>query len=102
MKADVALLPVNGRDERRRNGKVPGNFTIPEAVALCKQAAVPVLLAHHWGMFDFNTVSEKALKAGAASALPEVNFIIPNQSTRYEFRQEATPAFTGSENENRK
>ena len=102
MKADVALLPVNGRDDRRRRGKVPGNFTIPEAVDLCKQAAVPVLIAHHWGMFDFNTVSEAALKVGAASALPEVNFIIPNPSTRCDFWQEAHATLAGSEKENKK
>ena len=62
---------------------------------------MPVLVAHHWGMFDFNTVSEEALKAGAASAFPEVNFIIPNPITRYEFRRAANPACALSKKENR-
>ena len=101
IKADVALLPVNGRNEYLRSRKILGNFTIPEAVGLCKKSAVPVLVAHHWGMFDFNTASAEALKAGADSALPEVNFIIPNPSTRYEFRQEARAILAGSEKENR-
>jgi L-ascorbate metabolism protein UlaG (beta-lactamase superfamily) len=102
LKVDVALLPVNGRDEYRRSRKVPGNFTIPEAVALCKQAGVPILFAHHWGMFDFNTVSEETLKAGAASACPELNFIIPNPFTRYEFRLEVHATLAKSKKEDTK
>ncbi|MCP4283497.1 MAG: MBL fold metallo-hydrolase, partial [Gammaproteobacteria bacterium] len=54
--ADVALLPVNGRDEFRRSRNVPGNFRLEEAVALCHQANIPIMLGHHFGMFDFNTV----------------------------------------------
>ncbi len=53
---DVALLPVNGRDEFRRSRNVPGNFTLDEAVALCHQVNIPIMLGHHFGMFDFNTV----------------------------------------------
>ena len=102
MKVDVALLPVNGRDEYRRSRKAPGNFTIPEAISLCKQAGAPILFAHHWGMFDFNTVSEEALMAGAASARPELNFIIPNPFTRYEFRLEGDATLSGSEKEDEK
>ena len=29
---DAALLPINGRDERRRSNGIPGNFTFREAV----------------------------------------------------------------------
>lgn len=53
---DVALLPVNGRDDRRRQSGVPGNFTFAEALELCDAAGVGALVPHHWGMFDFNTV----------------------------------------------
>ena len=82
---DLALLPVNGRDEYRRSRKVPGNFTIDEAIALCKEAGVPVLLAHHWGMFDFNTVPVEALQTAAASAGSEVKLVIPELNVCYEF-----------------
>ena len=82
---DVALLPVNGRDDYRLSRNVPGNFSITEAIALCQQAGVPVLLAHHWGMFDFNTVPEDGLKSAAALAGPTVNVIIPDTRVRYEF-----------------
>ena len=33
----IALLPVNGRDDDRKSGKIPGNFTVDEAVDLCQK-----------------------------------------------------------------
>jgi len=62
----VALLPVNGRDLERSGNGVPGNFTLDEAIALCRDAAIPVMLAHHYGMFDFNTVAPQAIDDRAA------------------------------------
>jgi len=52
---DAALLPINGRDERRRSNGIPGNFTFREAVELSGGAGIPSLICHHFGMFDFNT-----------------------------------------------
>jgi L-ascorbate metabolism protein UlaG (beta-lactamase superfamily) len=52
----LALLPVNGRDDERSGNGVPGNFTLDEAVALCKHAGVRAMIAHHHGLFDFNTL----------------------------------------------
>ena len=53
---DLALLPMNGRDDYRRSRNILGNFTLTEAVDLCKQANIPMMIGHHFGMFDFNTV----------------------------------------------
>lgn len=53
----IALLPVNGRDNYRLSNGVPGNFFPDEAVQLCIDAGIPHLVPHHWGLFDFNTVS---------------------------------------------
>jgi hypothetical protein len=50
-------LPINGRDEYRRSRNVPGNFTLVEAVELCQQTDIPIMIAHHFGMFEFNTVN---------------------------------------------
>lgn len=75
--ADVALLPVNGRDDYRRDNNVPGNFSFDEAVDLCEQAGVRTLVPHHWGMFDFNTVDPatfdlaRAAEAGVRVLVPE-------------------------------
>lgn len=60
---DVALLPVNGRDEARSGNGVPGNFTLDEALSLAKAAKVPAMIAHHYGLFDFNTTAPEAIDA---------------------------------------
>jgi len=59
---DLALLPVNGRDESRLFRGVPGNFHLSEAIALCRSAHISLMLGHHFGMFDFNTIDETAAR----------------------------------------
>ncbi|MCC8180629.1 MAG: MBL fold metallo-hydrolase [Planctomycetes bacterium] len=59
---DVALLPVNGRDEFRTSRGVAGNFTIHEAARLCFTTGIGFLVPHHFGMFDFNTVNEDEIQ----------------------------------------
>ncbi|MEI6166601.1 MAG: MBL fold metallo-hydrolase [bacterium] len=76
---DVALLPVNGRGKG-----VPGNFTFEEAVALCRAAQIPVLVAHHFGMFAFNTVDETELKRKMAGLAPGLRVIMPCVNERYD------------------
>ena len=53
---DVFLLPVNGRDEKRRANGIPGNFHLEEALDLAGEAGARVFIGHHFGMFDFNTI----------------------------------------------
>jgi L-ascorbate metabolism protein UlaG (beta-lactamase superfamily) len=55
-RVDLALLPVNGRGKG-----VPGNFTFDEAVEVCRAAAIPTLVPHHFGMFAFNTENQSDL-----------------------------------------
>ena len=62
----VALLPVNGRDAARAASGIPGNFTLTEAIGLCRSAEIPVMVAHHWGLFDFNTIDPATIDAEAA------------------------------------
>jgi L-ascorbate metabolism protein UlaG (beta-lactamase superfamily) len=57
----VALLPVNGRDAQRSGNGVPGNFTLDEAVALARSSGARAMIAHHYGLFDFNTISSDAI-----------------------------------------
>lgn len=54
---EIALLPVNGRDTERAAARIPGNFTLNEAIALCVEAKIPTLIPHHFGLFAFNTAS---------------------------------------------
>ena len=55
-RVDLALLPVNGRDARRAGNGVPGNLTLTEAVELADAIGARTMIAHHFGMFDFNTL----------------------------------------------
>jgi L-ascorbate metabolism protein UlaG (beta-lactamase superfamily) len=59
---NIALLPVNGRDQYRREHGVPGNFTVEEAAELCVEASIPFLIPHHFGMFEFNTVPPEEIE----------------------------------------
>jgi L-ascorbate metabolism protein UlaG (beta-lactamase superfamily) len=60
---DLALLPINGRDAYRRKRNIPGNFTVQEALDLCEQAAIPNMIGHHFGMFEFNTINPEEAQA---------------------------------------
>jgi len=53
-KIDLALLPINGRDQSRG---VAGNFNATEAVALAKEIGAGLVIPCHYEMFEFNTVS---------------------------------------------
>jgi L-ascorbate metabolism protein UlaG (beta-lactamase superfamily) len=79
---DVALLPVNGRDRHRLEHGVPGNFTFEEAVRLCADAGIPILVPHHFGMFAFNTADPAAfdrawaVRLGVTVLVPAIDRII--------------------------
>lgn len=79
---DLALLPVNGRDEYRRSNGVPGNFHWHEAVDLCRSAGVPRLLCHHWGMFEFNSADPVELRARLAD-VTDIDWIVPELGRPY-------------------
>ena len=68
---DIALLPVNGRDEFRASKGVPGNFTFEEDVTLCEQAGVSTMICNHFGMFSFNTIDEASLRQKAKAAITD-------------------------------
>jgi len=79
---DVALLPVNGRDAYRRERKILGNFTLQEALELCEAAGIRAMIAHHFGMFAFNTADPVAMRAFLRQYKGKVRCLIPevNQS----------------------
>jgi L-ascorbate metabolism protein UlaG (beta-lactamase superfamily) len=86
----LALLPTNGRDEHRRNNGVPGNFTLEEALSLCELVGIPTMIAHHWGMFDFNTISSDELLEVWRGYSGPTSWYIPSPLGFFERR----PAFT--------
>jgi L-ascorbate metabolism protein UlaG (beta-lactamase superfamily) len=79
----VAMLPVNGRDPYRLRHGVPGNFHPAEAVALAAAVGADVLVGHHFGMFEFNTVNEEHL-AAALRQLPDgIQWLRPDVARPY-------------------
>jgi L-ascorbate metabolism protein UlaG (beta-lactamase superfamily) len=66
----LALLPVNGRDQARAWAGIPGNMTFEEARDLCAAARIPLLLAHHFGMFEIDAADPGALAREAAKPGP--------------------------------
>jgi L-ascorbate metabolism protein UlaG (beta-lactamase superfamily) len=66
--ADIALLPVNGRRPELSDNGVPGNFAIDEAISIAGTIGARHLVAHHYGLFDFNTESPENIDAAAASS----------------------------------
>jgi L-ascorbate metabolism protein UlaG (beta-lactamase superfamily) len=82
---DLALLPVNGRDAMRRAGGILGNFTFGEATQLCRDVGIDVMIACHFGMFDFNTVDVEWLDRQIAQAAAPRQCIRPRVGEIYEF-----------------
>ena len=86
LKPDIALLPVNGRDEYRRSHNVPGNFHFEEALQICRNAGIACLIPHHFGMFEFNTVDPADLQRKIATppSMP-VQVVLPKLNQAYCF-----------------
>jgi L-ascorbate metabolism protein UlaG (beta-lactamase superfamily) len=82
-KVDIAFLPINGRDALRQSRGVPGNFTFEEAVDICRHAHIPVLLVHHFGMFDFNTVDPAKLREKIRNLGIDLNCVLPEMNVKY-------------------
>lgn len=85
LKADIALLPVNGRDEARMAAGIPGNFTLEEAMQLCADTDIAWLVPHHFGLFAFNTLDEAIIDhAQQTSTHPRLCKPVASQVMRVE------------------
>jgi L-ascorbate metabolism protein UlaG (beta-lactamase superfamily) len=80
---DLALLPVNGRDTHRADLGIPGNFTLDEAVYLCEALNIPTLMAHHFGMFAFNTVPRSDILLKSTTLGGRLELLPATLHTRY-------------------
>lgn len=65
-KVDLALLPVNGRRPELTQAGIAGNLTLDEACLLAEEIGAADLIAHHHGMFAFNTEDPSTIDAKAA------------------------------------
>jgi len=80
----VALLPVNGRDARRLQQGVPGNFTLDEAMDLFVRAGMDVMFCHHFGMFRFNTVGRIRIREQIRARDLSDRVLVPEIDTAYQ------------------
>lgn len=65
LRPDICLLPVNGRRPELSDHGVPGNFTLDEAIEVAFAAGASGMIAHHHGLFDFNTEKPEVIDAAA-------------------------------------
>jgi L-ascorbate metabolism protein UlaG (beta-lactamase superfamily) len=80
---ELALLPVNGRSRELSRQNIAGNFSLAEAIELCRILRIPFLIAHHFGMFAFNTIDPKLVDEAAQSAGPAINVLKAEVGVRY-------------------
>jgi L-ascorbate metabolism protein UlaG (beta-lactamase superfamily) len=83
---NLALLPVNGRRRELSERNIAGNFSLAEAIELCLGAHVPVMMAHHFGMFAFNSVDPALIDEAARATPPALQVIKAETGTQYRFR----------------
>jgi L-ascorbate metabolism protein UlaG (beta-lactamase superfamily) len=81
---DIALLPVNGRSEALKQAGFAGNFTLDEAMALCARCGIGTMIAHHYGLFAFNTLAPEIIDA----ATPPAGLRLQRALFQMEFRVE--------------
>ncbi len=84
---DLALLPINGRDEYRLSNNITGNFKIPEVLEICEKSGIPKLIVHHFGMFAYNTVSDAELQDLREKSSSKLQIIIPEINRIYKIKK---------------
>lgn len=94
---DLALLPVNGRDAYRLSHGVPGNFTLDEAVHLCRDARIPALLCHHFGLFDFNTIRPADAAERLTATATDVEWTVPAVGAGFHLTRPLPPPTAGTQ-----
>ena len=65
-KIDLALIPINGRDDFRHNLKFEGNFTCDEAVDFAGAIRAGLTIPMHYDMFTINTADVNDFRKIAA------------------------------------
>lgn len=87
LQIDLALLPINGRDEYRLKNNIAGNFKIPEVIELCEHSGIEKLIVHHFGMFAYNTVTEDELNELKKRSSAKFEIIIPEINQIYKIKK---------------
>ena len=86
LKPRLALLPVNGRRPELRERNIAGNLSLQEAVQLCLDTGVPAAIAHHFGMFAFNTIDPELIDQAAKATDDRLQLVKAETGVRYFLR----------------
>ncbi|WP_320121783.1 MBL fold metallo-hydrolase [uncultured Sphaerochaeta sp.] len=86
----LCFLPVNGKKPHLTEKGIIGNLSIAEAGTLAKDMGASLLIPHHFGMFDFNTVAEDAIISTLSDQgwKKDATFILPSLNTIYTYTHE--------------
>lgn len=84
---DLALLPVNGRSAELTTAGIAGNLTLDEACLLAERIGAADLIAHHYGLFAFNTQDPAVIDAKSAAADCRVRLHRAKLSVEYRLSQ---------------
>jgi L-ascorbate metabolism protein UlaG (beta-lactamase superfamily) len=75
-RADVALLPINGRDEEREARDIVGNLDAEEAARVAADAGVKLAIPMHWDMFPGNLGFPERMVEAAREHHPELSIAV--------------------------
>jgi L-ascorbate metabolism protein UlaG (beta-lactamase superfamily) len=77
LRIDVALLPINGRDEEREARGIVGNLDHRQAAGLAARIDAGVLIPMHYDLFAHNLGYPGALVEVVGSEYPSVPVLVP-------------------------
>lgn len=79
----VAIVPINGRDARRKALGIAGNLTVAEAARLAAGAGADVVVPCHYGMFAVDDGDVEAFRAHVAQYHPSLRVETPRLGERW-------------------
>jgi L-ascorbate 6-phosphate lactonase len=77
---DVALLPINGRDEAREAQGIVGNLDEEEAVTLAAAIGADLIVPMHYDMFAANPGSPERVVELVRTEHPELAVLVPTRA----------------------
>jgi L-ascorbate 6-phosphate lactonase len=84
LQIDLALLPINGRDEKREAQGIVGNLDAREAALLAWEIGADAVVPLHWDMFAANPGDPGAFVAAARTTVIVPQHVRPFVYTPYE------------------
>jgi L-ascorbate 6-phosphate lactonase len=89
LRVDLALLPINGRDEEREARGIVGNLDEEEAVELAAAIEADLLVPMHYDLFAWNPGSPERLVELARTRHPELQVLVLSRARRFVYTNPA-------------